>query len=1116
MNKKLLGKRILPKFLLALFLFCFSINVAEAGVSDALQAKRVTIDMKNTSVKNLLNEIQRQTNLNFVYNENELSSYTQKSLRVKDQSVENTLEILFSSTDLTYKIVGNTITIIKKEAAQTIENQSFPKNEVTTIAGRVVEKGTKKSIVGATVLVLGTNGGAITDEDGKFSLKVKDGDKVEFSCVGMLPVICDVNQLKRVNLVEMTPDVVSMDDVVITGIFDKARESYTGAVTTITAKEIKMFKGQNLLQTLKNIDPAFNVVVDNSFGSDPNRLPEVNIRGNSSLPMSVKELNENAQAQLNTPLVIMDGFEITLQKLMDFNDEEIENINIMKDAAATSIYGSRGANGVIVVTTKAPVAGKLKVFVQGGVSIEIPDLSSYDLLSAKEKLSLEREIGAYSSPTPSADLTRQQKYRSILQNVLAGVNTDWLAQPVQTGIGQKYNLRFEGGSNEFKWGASVGYNDVRGVMKGSEKKTFSGSITLSYSLKNIIFRNQSSITSNKGINSPYGSFGTYAKMNPYWRIRDEQGKLIQSYTVYDNTPIGNPLYDATLNTKNSTDYLELINNFSIDWHIIEGMKVTAKFGISTTDNNGDLFNPASHSRFLKYGTADYFKKGNYQYTTGNQLNYDGNITLNYSKIFAKKHNLYVGFDYSISQKDGYSYNIMVEGFPNDKFDFFSNANAFTSNKPSGSESKSRRVGFTGNVNYTFDNRFFTDFSFRMDGSSQFGTNQKFAPFWSAGVGWNLHREKFIQDLDLITNLRIRGSYGETGSQQFSSYQALATYEYFNSDRYMFWSGAALKAIGNPDLKWQNTKQYNFGLEVGLWGNRLSASVDYYKKETSNLLSQMNLQGMNGFSSYADNVGAIKNNGCEMMLSGYIIRNNSDNIMWSVTGKIAHNKNIIAKLSDAIKKQNETYLASGSSNSNLLFEGNPVNSIYVVPSLGIDPSTGKEVFMNRFSNPTYTWDYRDRVYMGVEEPKWRGSFSSMFSYKDFSLNVSFGYRFGGQQYNQTVIDKVENADMRYNVDRRVYEDRWQYVGDITHYKGKNETGASKYSSRFVQDENTFEMQSLSLSYRLSNQWLQQTFRLNSLTLGCDMSDLFYISSIKRERGTNYPFARRVSFHLSLLF
>lgn len=1112
-------------FSIVLLIFCFySSEALYARAEDNhklialtqqnIKTKKVTINLKDKQINVILAEIQKQTRIEYGFNSSlKPENMGLFSIAVQEISVEEALNILLMNTKYKYSIVANKIIIEPKPAIE--------QNKRITVKGKVLSE-EKQPLIGAMVLLKGSTNGAITDNNGEYVITFvpQENTVLSFSFVGYLDKDVPYSGGSTLN-VEMRTDAMAVDDVVVTGIFNKPRESYVGAVTTVTAKDLKMFKGQNLLQTLKNIDPAFNVVVDNDFGSDPNRLPEINIRGNSSLPMTVNELNENAQAQLNAPLVIMDGFEISLKKLMDFNDEEIESINIMKDAAATAIYGSRGANGVVVVTTKAPVEGKLKLFVQGGLNIEIPDLTSYDLLNGREKLDLEVKAGLYDLDISSPGFDSKERYSNILKDVLAGVNTDWKSQPIQTGVGQQYNARIEGGSSEFRWGASLGYKDVNGVMKGSDKKTFSGSVTLSYSLKNIIFRNQTSFTSDKGVNSPYGSFDVYTQMNPYWRMKNDEGEWYKSYTLPNGTLVGNPMRDATLNTIDSKDYTEITNNFSIDWTVFDGLRVNAKFGISNNVNHEDNFKPASHSSFNKgnmkeFSDADYFRKGSYKYKTGENLNYDGNITINYSKIFAEKHNIYFGLDYSISQKDSYNYNFEVNGFSNDRFDFLTNANAYSSNKPAGGESVSRRIGFTGNLNYTYNNRYFADFSYRMDGSSQFGSNSKFAPFWSAGLGWNLHREAFIMKSEFINNLRIRASYGETGSQQFSPYQALATYEYFTGDRYMFWNGAALKGLGNPDLKWQVTKQNNMGVELGLWNNRLSASFDIYSKKTTNLLSQMNLESVNGFLSYTDNVGAVKNSGYEGMISGYIIRNLASNIVWSVTAKIAYNKNEVAELSDAIKKQNEEYLSKGSSNSNLLFEGDPMNAIYVVPSRGIDPSTGREVFINRFGDPTYTWDFRDRVFMGIEEPKWRGNISTMFTFKDLTVNMSFGYRFGGQQYNQTIIDKVENANMNYNVDRRVYEERWQKPGDIVYFKGLKETGASKYSSRFVQDENTFELQSLSISYKLSNKWLEESFKLNSLNIGCNMSDVFYFSSIKRERGTAYPFARKISLTLSLLF
>ena len=340
-----------------------------------------------------------------------------------------------------------------------------------------------------------------------------------------------------------------------------------------------MYKGQNLLATLRNIDPSINVVMDNALGSNPNVIPEINIRGNSSLPMSVDELNQQASKQLNAPLVIMDGFEITLQKLMDFNDEEIESINILKDASATAIYGSRGANGVIVVTTKAPQAGKLKIYVQGGMNIEMPDLSSYDLLNARDKLELERIVGLYDDEDDVVnDRALKEKYGQLYSEVLKGVNTHWLSQPIQTGIGQKYNLRLEGGNESFRWGTNISYNSVIGAMKGSKRNTFSGTVTLSYSVKNVLFKNQTSIDINKGVESKYGTFSDYAKMNPYYRIKDENEEYIKEYTI-KGTKQYNPLYNAQLGVIDEDKYTLITNNFSIEWSINHDLRLRAQLGL---------------------------------------------------------------------------------------------------------------------------------------------------------------------------------------------------------------------------------------------------------------------------------------------------------------------------------------------------------------------------------------------------------------------------------------------------------------------------------------------------------------------------------------------------------
>ena len=1105
-NSNVVGKR---RFLFLLFL----IFTTQFSLEAYSQEKKISFTLKNASLKEIISEIRKNSDYDFVYRDVNLEAFARRDVAFKDATVAQILAECLKGTNLGYEINGKTIIIRKQDAKQ-------EEAKVKTITGKVTDE-QGNVLPGVTVMIKGTTLGTATSPDGEYKLEIPgSGDQVlVFSFVGMKTQEIAIGSRTKID-VKLAEDSETLEDVVVTGIFTKSKESYTGAVTSVSAKELKMYKGQNLLATLRNIDPSINVVANNALGSNPNVIPEINIRGNSSLPVTVDELNNQASKQLNAPLVIMDGFEISLQKLMDFNDEEIENINILKDASATAIYGSRGANGVIVVTTKTPKPGKLRIFAQGGINIEMPDLSSYDLLNARDKLELERIVGLYDDKEDVVrDRALKERYNELYSEVLKGVNTHWLSQPIRTGVGQKYNLRLEGGNEAFRWGTSLSYNSVMGAMKGSERNTFSGSVTLSYSVKNVIFKNQTGIDINKGVESKYGTFSDYAKMNPYYRIKDENGEYIKEYSIKGEKQY-NPLYNSRLNGKDEDKYTLITNNFSIEWSINSDLRLRAQLGLQKQTNTSDKFEPADHTSFASSTDSDsYFRKGRYTYGTGEDINIDANVTLSYTKTFLDKHQVYAGFDYSIAQEKNHNYTFIVEGFPDKKLDFIGNALQYEKNGvPTGTEELSRRVGFTGNVNYIYDNRYYMDLSFRVDGSSLFGTKNKFAPFWSAGIGWNLHNEKFMEKQDIVNNFRIRGSYGETGSQQFSSYQALSTFQSYTGKRYIIWNGSELMGLGNEKLKWQVTKQLNGGIEVGLFDGRLSASFDIYSKKTSNLLSQMDLPSANGFSSYVDNVGEVKNTGYEVMLSGYLMRDTHRNIIWSVTGKLAYTKNKITKLSEAIKRQSELYKAKDVEINSLLYEGYAQNSIWAVPSLGIDPSTGYEIFLDKNGNITDKWNPSDKRYFGVDEPKYRGNLSTYFAWKDLSVNLSFAYQWGGQQYNETLLNKVEVTSSYINlnnVDSRVLKKRWQNPGDVKPYKGYG-SSSTKATSRFVMDDNVFQFQSASVEYRFRSDFLRDRWKIETLNIGANMSDIFYISSIKRERGTSYPFARRLTLTLSVMF
>lgn len=1006
-------------------------------------------------------------------------------------------------------------------AVEKTKIQSSQQQKERLLRGTVTDK-TGQPLPGVAVQVKGTDQGVITNAEGEYYIMVKGVETpvLVFSFVGMETQEVAFQKGKHEINVKMQESQQQLEEVVVTGIFKKAKESYTGAVSTISKEELLSYRGQNMLQTLRNIDPAFNIVENNDFGSDPNRLPEINVRGSSSLTTDLQELNEGVKNDLNVPLIIMDGFEISLTKLMDYNDEEIESINILKDAAATAIYGSRGANGVVVIVSKQPSAGKLKVFAQAGMTFEIPDLTSYDLMNARNKLALEYAAGLYNHTTnPSKDIMLKEAYYKRLKAVEEGVETDWLSQPLHTGIGQNYNVRFEGGSQEFRWLASLGYKDIQGAMIGSERKTFNGAVTLSYTYKNLIFRNQTSIGRNQSHESPYGAFSTYARQQPYNAPWDENGNLNRYFDGWDagEAKLQNPLYDATLNNLSKSGYTEIINNFSIEWKLTDAFTIRGKLGISHNANTSDKYVSPESSEFKDYTGDQVLRKGRYTYGSGESTRYEGNLTLSYSKIFNEIHSLYAGLDASISENESYSYGFVTEGFTNDR-PFLGNALAYAANgMPSASESTIRRVGLVGNVNYVYDNRYYADFSLRSDGSSQFGSNKRFGTFWSAGIGWNMHQEKFLKNSTFLNVLRLRLSYGETGSQKFSAYQALPMFKYYDNDRYGYWGGAYLMGLGNENLKWQVTSQYNAGLEFTILNNRIKGSVDVYSKTTNNLLSAMDLPLSTGFSSYMENIGKVKNTGFEASLSGYLIRDTERDIAFMVSGKLAYNKNEITKLSDDLKRQTAKMLEEDADINTLYYEGRSQNSIYAVRSMGIDPSSGKEIFLDKNGNPTYDWKPSDKVYMGVAEPLYKGNAGLMFSYKDLSVNLSFGFHWGGKQYNSTLLNKVEvttTTIKNSNVDNRVFSDRWLKDGDEVYFKGlSNEQ--TRMTSRFVMSDNVFSLQSASVQYRWTSDYLKQ-MGIENVRFSLNMSDLFYFSSVKAERGTSYPYARNIGLNVSLLF
>lgn len=1085
-----------------------------------------SVNYNSQSIEQIIRDLRDKTHYEFVYQKQVTIGQPLMSLKAENVSLEVLLNMIFiEHFGLEYEVVDKSIILRKADHRKPV-----------TLRGRVMDH-QREPLAGATVYVRETRRGSVADENGDFEIQIVRGQTLSISYLGFETREMKYTGFNDVEILLNYDAKNTLEDVVVTGIFQKAKESYTGSVSTISSDQIELYAGQNLLQTLKNIDASISFGVDNLAGSNPNRLPQLNIRGNSSLPTSVEEYNEGNKNNPNSPLIILDGFEISLTKLMDYNDEEIQSINILKDASATAIYGSRGANGVIVVTTKKPEAGKLKINLEAGTTIEIPDLSSYHLLNAAEKLEVERRAGLYDYPATMSgnELLYREAYNNRLRDVLSGTDTDWLSVPLRNGVGQSYKLRLEGGSKEFRWATSLSYKDVEGAMKGSTRKTFNGTITLMYQLGKVLFRNYTSVGYNRSKESNYGDYSNYVNQQPYNAPYDHEGHLVRFFPAFikNYSKPQNPLYDASLNSFDKTGYQEVSDQFAIEWNILKELNMRAQFGISRNENTSDYFLPAEHSYFTVDNVDEYstdegiLRRGLYRYGNSTSIDLNAEVTLYYNKLLADKHSLYAGIDWSLITNQTDAFNVALEGFTNDDMANIANARQYAENEmPSGANYKTHQFGLTGNINYTYDNRYYLDLSYRVDGSSAYGANKKYAPFWSVGTGWNLHQEKWLRNHRVISTLRLKASYGETGAATgASTTDAYTTYRYVTDNRYMSWLGAQLTGWGNPNLTWQKTKETNVGLEFSLWRNRIKGSLDWYTKRTSNLLSSMNLPLSMGFASYMANVGEVKNLGYEAMLQGYVVRSQSQRLNVMLTAQLVYNKNEITKLSEAIKAQNEAYLQQAEANDgssldiqNLFYEGNPQNAIYAVRSLGIDPSTGREIYLDRNGNISDTWNAADKVCLGSADPLYRGNASALVQWRDWQLNVAFYYYWGGKSYNSTLRDRVEvskNALTTRNVDERVLTSRWYKEGDVVFFKAlSNET--TRATSRYVMDNNVLELSSVTLQYKLHNDWLQKHCRLQTIIFGITTNDLAHWGSIRMERGTSYPYARNLQGSVKLLF
>jgi len=672
-----------------------------------LNGAKVTLSMHDATVEDFANEVAKQTGLNVKFADEGVKALKGVTLDVRDQSVSSLLLNLANQFPLSYTVEGNTLTLAKKE---TVQRKGGVRGQVTDSSG--------EPIIGAVIRVDGVNGGYVTDINGEYEIKTDLKEvHMNVSYIGYKTVTKTVKNGATANIT-LREDSKEMQEVVVTGYQTKNKNSFTGSQVAVSRDQLMNVGTKNVLQSIASFVPGMVIADDNLKGSDPNKVAELNIRGRATF-----------EGQANTPVYVVDGAQVSAEYVADMDMNDIETVTVLKDASASALYGAKASAGVIVITTKTLKGGKLKLNYSGTVRLSTPDLSDYNLLNARQKLEYERLAGLFTDTSPSTQYTLDKDYARIYNDIQRGVETDWLSKPLRNAISQSHSLSVDGGDDRAKYNLGIRYGNDAGVMKGSDRTRLSTNFRLSYNIAGKFFVSNSSTLSSVTSNvSPYGDFSDWVKMNPYENPYNSDGQLRSS--LYHD--LANPLYDASLGSYSKTNNFDFLNTTSIQLWFGEKIRLDGDFTIDRSKQDRRTFtSPFAYSE-IRNKSAD--QRGSLSDNWVNTTTLQGKAMLSYNNYFFKKLFLTAMGGGSIESTSSDAATYTSIGFYSDKLGHPSFATAYAATRPSGSDTQTRGVGFFVNANTIWDNKYFLDLIYRYEGSSRFGKNQRFAPFWSVGGG----------------------------------------------------------------------------------------------------------------------------------------------------------------------------------------------------------------------------------------------------------------------------------------------------------------------------------------------------------------------------------------------
>lgn len=930
------------------------------------------------------------------------------------------------------------------------------------IKGTIVDSKTGEPVIGASVKVKGTKLAAVTDLNGEFELNTHANATLQISYVGFKETEVKASNGMKISLEE---DTESLEEVVVVGYGTQKKESLTGAMANI--------KGEKL----KDITSA---TVENMLNG---KVSGVYVAPGSGRPGSTGAIIIRGQTSINgatAPLWVVDGV-IVGNSAGDLNPDDIETITVLKDAASTAIYGSEGANGVVVVTTKQAKHEKMSI-----------SLSAKAGLSTLNRGNLEMMDGAefydYYKSFQNVESVNFPRWNEDLRNS----NFDWFKLAKKTGSTQDYNLTLNGGSQNIQSMFTLGYFKEEGAVKGYDMNRYSTRIKVVYKPYEWLTIKPNISGSRTNDKDKQYSVGAMYSMMPWDSPYDENGNLVPNYYAgWVNSKATNYLNDlAAGNYSTSTTY-DLSGGLDFDIQIAPWLTFSSV-------NNYSYYNSQTHGYYDPKSSSGEGVKGRtteYNYTSTRRYT---NQLLRFKKSWGK-HNVNALLAYEFNDYEMKYTDVYATGFISGFEDFMTAAKPEMAN---GYRTAWAKQSYFTQWRYDYDSRYYGELSLRRDGRSNFGSNNRYGNFFSVSGAWNINNESWFK-ADWVDQLKLRAAFGSVGNVPTSLYPSYSLYSVgatYNEN-----PGALISQIGNKDLTWEKTYTTGVGVDASFWQNRLHATLDYYIKNTSNILYQVPVTGLVGVTSIWKNIGKMRNTGIELTVGGDIIR--TKDLTWNVTANISHNSN---ELRDLYKQRdaNGNYvvkpvlISDGTSIAGtaqrILEIGEPVDTYYMKEWAGVNPEDGKpQWYMDDANgNKVVTDSYSKASYYkcGKASPDVYGSFSTSLFYKNFDLQANFGYSLGGQIYSY--YRQEFDSDGAYAGDRNQMKlqkgwSRWEKPGDIaTHPRAmyNNQDKGNLASSRYLESSDYLKLRSLTLGYNFD----LKKYGIQTLRLSVSGENLFTIT------------------------